>query len=495
AFKDERIALEKALQTLINDNDHDGLDLEGRTVDVDRPIDVHAAVGNRSSFTARRTIRNGRIRAVDSPFWASIGVTRNANYVSGAKTLTGISSAGDVEVGAIVTGAGVGREIYVRSVNASAGEVTLSKPLFAAAANQNYAFVRHKYILDFAGFNFLSNFELSGVSLEGGGFASCLILPPDGFNWRIHNSWFMRPKDRGITSCGNGDFAMSIENCEFHSNEQDTANGNRTTIALNCNANDNRIRHCRGARFLHFAVLGGTNIMFQSNHIYQGSEGSSSRLAGVVFTETKINSTVSGNYIDNCWIEWSNEHAVNISSSSIFGSLTVNDNLFFASNVAEASFRFLYLKPFASGMGLVDLSVTDNTFRVSGGSINRAEGVLSDGGSLDPDRFKNIRFAGNGFEAVNTAAQNPLRVEYSLASGSASNAWFVNSNGQLPFNGPARNVDAVVATSEIRNGGGGGVTAMPWTQSQQGGGSLIRLNWPQAVHGSVAVTMRGDQPD
>lgn len=495
AFKDERVALEKALQALINETDHDGLDLEGRTVEIDRPIDVREVVGNRSSFSKRRTIRNGGIRAAAGSFWAPTNIVRTANYTSGATFLTGVLNAGDIEIGSRVTGIGVGREVYVSDVDPAAGKVTLSKPLFGPAASQSYSFTRYRYLLDFSGFNFVSNFELSGVHLDGAGIASGLMLPPTGFNWRFHNCWFHEPRDRGITSCGTGDFAMTVENCEFISNEQSTPNENRTSVALNSNANDIRIRHCRAARFLHFAVLGGTNVMFHANHIYQGVEGSTSRLAGVVFTEAKTNSSVCGNYIDNCWVELSNEHSININSSSVIGSITIDGNTFFAANMA-GDFRFIKIRPYASGMGLTDVTVTDNTFRVTGGSITRAEGLATANGDLDPTRFRNIAFTGNGYDSITVPAYNPLRVEASRSSGQASTSWLVSSENQLPFGANALGVDAVVATSEIKTSGGASIGDMPWTLNEQGTQKqAVSLRWPQLAHGSVAVTMRGDRLD
>lgn len=495
AFKDERKALEKALQSLINNNDHDGLDLEGREITLSSPLDVQAAVENRTSFTTRRVIRNGRILADTAGSWPTATHTRTASYASGQKTLTNVSNAGDIPRGALVTGNGVGREIYVRDVNAAAGEITLSKPLHGAAGSQSYTFTRFPYLLDFTGFNFLSNFEISQVSFDGAGVASCMILPPDGFNWRIFDSWFLRPKDRGLTSCGNGDFALTLEHCEFSSDEQNTPNENRSSIGFNCNSNDNRIRHCRGARFRHFCVLGGTNIMFHANHVYQGSDGSDSRLAGVVFTEAKINSSITGNYIDNCWIEWSNEHAVTINQSSVIGSATFDGNFFFASGV-PSSFRFIRIYPFAANNGLTDITVTDNSFRVTGGSIGRVDGVFPNNGSLDPDRFKNITFAGNGFDSVTIPAQNPVRVEFEKGAGAADSAWTVFSGGKLPWGAFALGVDSIVSTSPVRNTSGGIISAFPWFEMKQStGNSAVKVNWPQAVHGSVAITMRGDIPD
>ncbi|MEL7463211.1 MAG: right-handed parallel beta-helix repeat-containing protein [Pseudomonadota bacterium] len=495
AFKDERLALEKALQALMNDSGHDGLDLGGRTIDIDRPIDVRSAVANQASFTLRRTIRNGKIRALASANWTPGVVTRTASYTPGQTVLRNVSGAADIEVGSLVTGSGVGRETYVRAVNAAAGEVTLAKPLFGPAPSQSYTFTRFRYLLDFTRFNFVSNFEMSEVSLDGAGIASCLSLPVTGFNWRLHNCWFEAPKDRGITSCGTGDFAMTIDSCEFISNEQNVPNESRSTIALNSNANDIRIRHCRAARFRHFAVLAGTNAMVHANHFFQGVEGSSSRLAGIVFTEAKTNSTITGNYVDNCWLEFSNEHSQTINSGSVLGSATIDGNTFFAANMAS-SFTFILLRPYAAGMGLTDMTVSDNTFRVVSGSITRVESITNVEGNLDPTRYRNVSFVGNGYDSVTTPTYNPLQVEFTQSAGAASTGWLVESDNRLPFFGRALSCDSMVPTSEIRNANGSTNSDFPWVQPQQGAaGRGVAIRWPQATSGSATVTLRGDRLD
>lgn len=103
--------------------------------------------------------------------------------------------------------------------DAATGTITISGPLNGAASNQSYTFTRFAYLLDFTGFNFLSNFELKAVALNSAGVASCLALPIDGFALRLTDCWFTEPKDRGVTSCGNGDFALTVERCEFASSE------------------------------------------------------------------------------------------------------------------------------------------------------------------------------------------------------------------------------------------------------------------------------------
>ena len=60
AFGDEELAFKKAFQALLNNVDHESLDMGGRNVRVTAPIDMQAAVPNRGSFATRRVVRNGQ---------------------------------------------------------------------------------------------------------------------------------------------------------------------------------------------------------------------------------------------------------------------------------------------------------------------------------------------------------------------------------------------------------------------------------------------------
>jgi len=67
AFGDEETALKKALQALLNYSDHESLDLGGRRISLSEPIDVQAAVNNRTTFETRRVIRNGQLQPSSGP--------------------------------------------------------------------------------------------------------------------------------------------------------------------------------------------------------------------------------------------------------------------------------------------------------------------------------------------------------------------------------------------------------------------------------------------
>lgn len=394
AFKDETLALKKAFRTLFNLNDHDSLDLNGRQINLTEPLNVRDAVANRSTFNARRAIRNGKIAADSAGSWPLTTVTGTASY-SGGLTLTNVQNVASVERGMLITGAGVGREIYVKDVDQTAGTITLSALLYAAPASQTYTFTKFSYLLDFIGFNDISNFEIDSVELNGASVASGILMPNNGFNWHIHDSWFFSVRDRGITSPGDADFSIAIDNCDFSSAEGGIPASSRTSIAFNTNGNDAKIRSNRGSRFKHFAVLGGKNAVFTDNHFFQGQTGDDSRTAGVVFTQSEATSIVRDNYIDNCWVEWTNEYTPN---NTRFRLLMVDGNLFFASGVA-ANFNFIRMMPHLANMQIRGMSISANSISTSGVTISKATGVDTSRGTLSASSL-NFEASGNTFKNI-----------------------------------------------------------------------------------------------
>lgn len=135
--------------------------------------------------------------------------------------------------------------------------------------------------------------------------------------------------------------------------------------------------------------------------------------------------------------------------------------------------------------------VTGNKFRSINGNIDRAERVDTSFADLDYSRSKHVNFTGNSDHSVVSQPMNPLRVEHS--ENSPTQTWQIGTDGELPFEAWARNVDAVVANGKIKNAAGQTVYGMPYVQTQQGSNKdEIQLIWPEPVEGEVIVTMRID---
>jgi hypothetical protein len=494
AFGDEEIAFKKAFQALLNNVDHDSLDLGGRRVWVNEPIDMQAATPERTSYATRRVIRNGQIEASPSGDWATQVVTSQATYsTSNNSTLTGVTNIANIEVGSLVEGVGVGREVYVRSKNVAAQELTLSTALFDADGTQNFTFRRFRYLLDFSGYSSLSKFALSEIEFQCNNVASGILLAPSGSVFDISDCFISRPGNRGITSHGSGCQGMLIDRCQFLSAEDGEDVADRTSIAINTHANDVKIRNNRATRFRHFAVLGGGSTLFMGNHFFQGDTVASGiRTAGVVIAKSHASSVITGNYIDNCFIEWTNEYdpAPEFNSEFSFSALSITDNVFLSGDVAPW-FSYFVVKPHGVGHFLSGVSVTGNRFKSLGVAIDRAERVDTSFADLDYGRMRDVNFTANSFHGINERVSNPLRLKHTEAS--VATTWTIETDDQLPFKGQALAIDSVVVLGRIRNGSDTKVFPSPAADIRKGANfDQIQLTWNEAVRGTVQVSIRMD---
>ncbi len=496
AFGDEEEAFRKAFQALLNFNDHESLDLDGRRIGLTRPLDMQAAVATRDTFATRRVIRNGQFFPIEGPAWDTTVVTSQGTYTpSNERQLRDVQNIANIPIGSLVEGAGVGREVYVQDVNIGQQSLTLSQPLFDAEGTQVYTFRRFKYLLDFSGFNRLNVFQMKGIEFQCSGQASAIMLARTGIASMITDCFITRPKDRGITSINTGCQGLLIDQCQFLSNEQPLRALDRTTIALNANANDVKIRDCRTVLFRHFCVLSGTGNTITGNHWFHGdNELDAPRLGGIVFTTPNAMSFVTGNYIDNNFIEWTNEHESRpeFNNQFSFGGLTISGNVFTAIGAADW-FNWIVIKPHGPGHYIQGLSVIGNVFRALNGNVDRIERVDTTFADLDYGRMVNVVFSGNTFNAVAEPIYNPVSLKHE--EGSASATWTVDCAPFLPFGGRARTVEAVVADGPLRNGSGQVVyPGFHVTEEVGSNDNQIQITWEQPVRGEVNVIARMDRP-
>ncbi|MEM1250044.1 MAG: hypothetical protein AAGK22_26985, partial [Acidobacteriota bacterium] len=158
----------------------------------------------------------------------------------------------------------------------------------------------------------------------------------------------LQTKDRGVTSAGQGCQGMQIDRCQFISQEQPLRVQDRVSIGFNANCSDIKVRDNRAVKFLHFGVLGGPGNIISGNHFFQGDDETNGlRSAGLIITRTNARTTLTSNYIDNCFVEWGNEHdaAPELQGEFSFHGLSVNSNMFFASN-ATPFMKFILIKPY-----------------------------------------------------------------------------------------------------------------------------------------------------
>ncbi|GAW32984.1 pectate lyase superfamily protein [Roseovarius sp. A-2] len=494
AFGDSELAFKKAYQALLNNAGHVTLDLAGRKIALREPVDMAAAVGNRSTYNQRHVIQNGQFSVFPTPAWETDTVTSQASYDPEAdeKRLSNVVDVANIAVGSLVEGTGVGREVYVTSRNIAAGRLTLSQPLFDAAGTQVFTFRRFKYMIDFSGFQDVSRMVFSEVDFQCSGDCSAVLLPPSGSANHFRDCFITRPRDRGITSHGEGDQGMMIDRCQFLSNESPLMVTERASIGFNANANDLKIRDNRATFFRHFAVMAGSSSLISGNHVFQGDSASNGiRSAGFVMTRTNNRGTINGNYIDNCFIEWANEHdaAPEFASEFSFSALSVTGNVFLASDMAPW-FTFITVKPHGPGHFLNGMTVTGNTFRAIG-TLDRVETVDTSFADLDFDRVRGITFAENSFHNISIQAASPLVMAHEESS--ASETWVVEPAPRLPFGAWAQTVESILPDGPLRDPGGDVSHMTAYVETRQGPeNDRINLRWPGAVSGKVVLRLRID---
>ncbi len=492
---DEELALKKAIQCLMNNADHESLDLGGRRVSIQEPIDVQAAVANRTTYAQRRVIRNGQLRAEGSSGWDADVTTSQASYsASNQWVLTNVTNIADIQRGSLVEGAGVGREIYVQDVDIGKQEVSLSQPLSDAVGTQSYTFTRFKYLLDFSGFDKISVFELEDIEFQCNELSSGLMLAPLGAINVVRNCVFNRPLNRGITSPGDGCQGMLIDHCQFISHEGGELTQNRQSVAINTNANDVKVRNCRASQFKHFLVVSGAHTIISGNHFFQGDGADNGiRSAGIILAIRAANCQITGNYIDNCHIEWTNEREPEPDFTGGFGfaGLSVTDNVMLCSDVAYW-FSHIVVKPYGSGHRVNGLNVSGNTFRCVGTNINRVDRVDTSFADLDFNSMKNVHFSNNTYHNIDKQTENPMLVTH--AQNSASQTWEVDPDHNLPFDGYTREVTGLTVRGRLRNSSGSTRYLAGYTETGQGGqNNRVHVIWPEAVHGDVSMLVRMDK--
>jgi hypothetical protein len=493
---DEVLAFRKAFQALLNFSDHESLDLGGRRIEVSAPIDMAAAFAVSDTFEIRRVIRNGQFNVVPGVAWEPETHSSQASYTPEVPLrLSNVANVANVPVGALVEAPGVGREIYVSGKNVGAGTLDLSEPLFGPAASQTYTFRRFKYVLDFSGFAKLSKMTLTDIEIQCNGAANGVLLAPEGSTFQMRDCFVTKPKDRGITSHGLGCQGLQIDRCTFASDEQDLPAPARVSIALNANVNDVKIRNCRFQRFGTSMVLHGSGNLIVGNHWFQGDNVTDGpRVPGLILTQSNVKSVLTGNYIDNAFIEWTNERDAtpDFTSGFSFGGLTITGNIFTV-NDAAPWFSRLVVKPYGSGHFLQGFSVIGNSFKSLNGTTGRVEQVDDSIAGLDFGRTRNVVFSGNTFNGIGQNTINPVTLEFNQ-TGAATN-WVLDVSAYLPFGGWSREVTGVVTEGAVRDAAGQTVFAMPFVTTLDGpNNNRVRLTWPQPVTGRVHVTARVDRP-
>mgnify|MGYP000529553788 CR=1 FL=1 len=92
-----------------------------------------------------------------------------------------------------------------------------------------------------------------------------------------------------------------------------------------------KIRDNRFSRFRHTCVMHGSGHLFVGNHMFQGDgDNNGVRVGSLILTLPNPKVAITGNYIDNASIEWTNEHDAtpDFAAEFSFGGLTITGNMF-----------------------------------------------------------------------------------------------------------------------------------------------------------------------
>ena len=193
---------------------------------------------------------------------------------------------------------------------------------------------------------------LDDVEFLCDGRASAIMLAPEGIAFQVRDCSFTKPKDRAITSTGDGCQGMQVDRCQFLSNEQGLPVQDRKTLGFNVNANDPKIRDNRVVRFRHFCVLQATGSSIIGNHWFLGDDEPTACTRRAGSSPCPTCKTLHHRQLHRQQLHRVDQRARRDARPSrsqySFGGLTVTGNIFLATDVAPW-FNWLVVKPYGTG--------------------------------------------------------------------------------------------------------------------------------------------------
>ena len=476
------LALAAALKDLFSVGTSSTLDLEGVTLTLSRPMDVALAAGIKKSTTFCR-ITNGILTVnKDIP---NQSLTKQGGFAASAVTITLADTKG-ITRGMHISGPGLSRETYVTEV-INGTEIGINTYAISAQSNQQYTFTKFAYLLDFSGFDQLTKLNIDHVNFSLNGMISGMMLGNDGIGNHIENNWFVDPKNRGITDFNGGAKGISINNNEMTSNDDAYQNPQRYPIGITISNNDAKIRSNRIARFRHAIVIHGGGALIVGNHWWQGT--SDERTAGLVFTGRRVKGLVDGNYIDNSWIELSNESAA--ANTTPIGRISIVGNHFTSAwqHADAAKFSWIRIAPYTVNAPVGGILVTGNTFISLQIYVLRSESVDNTHGSVDLTKFEDVYFSDNTWEKVTNRTYNPITVKKEIPQGQETSTVVFQTENQVPFGAQINAVTAVgLNNMRYADGTEAFLTYNSYPGSMLTNKSRMQVRFPTPCSGTVTAT-------
>jgi len=436
-----------------------GVDLEGRSIDIANSMDMSIPLG--TSQQGEFTIRNGRFRYI-GPKKTMANFTRNLSLTIGSATATPSSMTGIVE-GMYVSGPGVPRETYVRSVDTVNGQITLSTTAWRTLSSATHRFQEFDYLFDFSKITSLSNFRFEQVTFECLSNIGVFKGPKGGSTQSFTNCTFANVYKRGVIFWSSGGSNCQIDCCQAFPDLDDRQADpvDKQSVFFSIPTNDPKFRGNYFWQFGNTLVLHGSGNVIVGNHFWQatgaGSDaepGKNTRRPSIILTSGHNKTNITGNYIDNSWIEMTNENTTNL-AWPIGGGVTISGNQF-TSVSREPTNAFVVLSPYTTNALVSRISVVGNVFKnVYGGGeqgsivpYNAADGVIiptGSGGSLDLTSFREITWHGNSYSNIVKRTQSEAILKKTIAVGSEATTVTFDFSNVLPWGGiPQRYVSVGV---------------------------------------------------
>jgi len=407
------------------------LDLEGRKIVLDAPLDMATITGLTSKADWRR-ITNGKITPSSSfPAVSTVTKTTDCDMTAGSEVITNITSTADLLAWMEVSGTGIPRSTFVKSVDSST-QVTLTRKAMTTGANRTLVFKRHRFIFDFTGFTVLNRFTFDSLNFDLDELASGYLGSQADDIIEFRGCRIVRPETYGICQPDAGG-GLVVDGCDFLTADSAVAPGSRTRIGIACNG-DCRIINNRLAYFKHALIVRAGSAQVIGNHPFSGMSTASVHTAGMIFQQASRH-TITGNYIDNGWLEFTNETFAYNPAADIGGATVVGN--FFTVLASAATELFIVVAPYVANSSFRDLNISGNFFQplLTGGAValTKVTGYDATNGSVDNNTIESIFMQGNLFNNVTTRQENPATAKFQSLTPWGHTTGSASFTGKMPF--------------------------------------------------------------
>lgn len=403
------------------------LDLEGRKIIIDEPAVMDVVTGLTSKAVWKR-ITNGEL-SISANFLTNYPVTSavlSVTHTANSAVATMASTAG-LRKGMYLIGAKLPRATFILSVD-SPTQITMTKKAMSSGV-ANVTRYDNNYIFDFRNFTRLTRFTFENLHINCQSNGSAYMSSMDEDIVEFKNCRFVNPETFAICQYNAGG-GMVVDGCDFIASDSDTPPASRTRIACVMNG-DCRINNNRTAYFRHAFVIDGGATQFLCNHPFAGTTDATDHLPNVIYQRSG-NHVITGNYIDNGWIEFTNEEFAGVAAAEVGGGIISGNR--FVTRALAATEAFIVIAPYRANSVLAHMTIVGNGFKplTSGGSVplTAATKIDTTNGTIDATTVVDVFMSNNTFEQVGKQ-EEPAMVKVNFNSGNQAVVSFAN---KFPFN-------------------------------------------------------------